>query len=64
VSLWVTAILAGVAVLACVVCGWLGARPAQPLGPPRLVPWRLMMLIFFALAVAAIGHIVALVKGA
>ena len=61
-SLIASAILAGAAIAVTVLCGWMGARPAQPLGPPRLVPWRLLMLVFFAIGVAALGHIVALWK--
>jgi hypothetical protein len=63
VDLTTTAILAGVALALAVACGWIGAKPARPFGPPRLVPWRLLMLIAFAVAVAALGHIVALVRG-
>jgi hypothetical protein len=62
-SVGATIFVAGLAILAAVACGWLGARPAKALGPPRLVPWRLLMLIFFALSVAAIGHLVAVWRG-
>ena len=62
-DLTATGILAGIALALAVMCGWVGARPAQAFGKPRLVPWRLLMLIAFALAVTALGHIVALLRG-
>lgn len=61
-GLTVTVILAAAALLAAGVCGWLGARPSRPLSPPRLAPWRLLMLIFFAVGVTALGHLVAIWK--
>lgn len=61
-SLNITAIVAVVALAVAVACGWMGARPAQALTAPRLTPWRLLMLVAFAVAVAAIGHVVALVR--
>lgn len=61
-SLTVTLVLAGLSMLAAGVCGWLGARPAKPLAPPRLAPWRLLMLVFFAIGVTALGHLVAIWK--
>jgi hypothetical protein len=54
--------VAGVALALALACGWMGARPAKALTAPRLTPWRLLMLVSFAVAVAAIGHIVALIK--
>ena len=60
---WVlTCGLAGSAVLATGVCGWLGARPAKPFAPPRLVPWRFLMLLSFTVLIAALVHMVALVR--
>ena len=50
------------ALLATLVAGWLGARPAKPLAPPRLVPWRAIMLASFTLMVALLVHLVTLVK--
>ena len=61
-NLTATAILAGVAIAVAVACGWVGARPAKPFGAPRLIPWRLLMLVAFALTVAALVHAVALLK--
>ena len=61
-NLIATAIVAGVALAVALACGWMGARPAKPLTTPRLTPWRLLMLVSFAVAVAAIGHGVALVR--
>ncbi|MEO8927228.1 MAG: hypothetical protein ABI306_08695 [Caulobacteraceae bacterium] len=45
-----------------VLFGWLGARPATPLAPPRLVPWRFMMMIAFVGMIAMLVHAVALVR--
>jgi hypothetical protein len=61
-NLAASAIVAGVALALALACGWMGARPAKALTAPRLTPWRLLMLVSFAVAVAAIGHIVALIK--
>ena len=41
----------------------LGARPARPLSPPRLIPWRLLMLFAFAGLVALLVHLVAMLRG-
>jgi hypothetical protein len=62
-NLTATAILGGAALAIAVLCGWLGARPAKALSAPRLVPWRLAMLLAFAVGVIALGHAVALLKG-
>lgn len=57
-----TVIIAAVSLVAAGMCGWLGARPARPLKRPRLAPWRLLMLVFFAVGVTALGHLVAIWK--
>ena len=62
-SLEVTFALAGFALLATVLFGWLGARPSRPLAPPRLAPWRAMMLAAFTAMVALLIHAVALIRG-
>lgn len=47
----------GLALLA-VVCGWLGARPPNPLRGPRLVPYRFIMMLATAGAITMIVHVV------
>jgi hypothetical protein len=61
-NLTATAMVAGVALAVALACGWMGARPAKALTAPRLTPWRLLMLVAFAVGVAALGHIVTLIK--
>jgi hypothetical protein len=63
-DLTASAILAAAALAATLLFGWLGARPAKPLAAPRLAPWRLMMLVVFALAVAVLSHMVAIWRAA
>jgi hypothetical protein len=58
-----TVILAACALALTVLFGWLGARPANPLRGPRLVPWRFLMLLSFLGMVLALVHLVALVRG-
>ncbi|MGA2951553.1 MAG: hypothetical protein ABSD80_04880 [Caulobacteraceae bacterium] len=62
-SVETTLVVAALAAIAAGVCGWLGARPAIPGRPPRLAPWRLLMLIAFAVMVTALGHLVAIWRG-
>ncbi|HEY1928617.1 MAG TPA: hypothetical protein VGG92_14210 [Caulobacteraceae bacterium] len=57
-----TAILAACALALTVVFGWLGARPANPLRGPRLVPWRFLMLLAFLAMVLALVHLAALLR--
>ena len=35
--------------------GWRGSRPPDPMKGPRLMPWRLIMLLGAAAAVAMVG---------
>ena len=53
-TLSLTALFAAVAIL----CGWLGARSPDPLRGPRLVPYRLLMLITAAVALVLATHVV------
>jgi type III secretory pathway component EscS len=62
-TLPVTLALAAVALCLTVLFGWQGARPAKPMASPRLTPWRLMMLMSFAVMVAALVHVVGLLRG-
>jgi len=61
-NLPLTASLAGLAAALTVLFGWLGARPARPLSPPRLVPWRFLMALAFTMTVDFLVHLVALVR--
>ena len=54
---------AGVALALTVLFGILGARSPRPLGPPRLIPWRFMMILAFVGVVAMLVHAVALLRG-
>ncbi|HEY7852018.1 MAG TPA: hypothetical protein VIB82_03530 [Caulobacteraceae bacterium] len=63
-TLAVSLALAGVSLGLAVLFGVVGARPSRPLARPRLVPWRFLMLLAFALMVAALVHVVGLVRGA
>ena len=56
--------IAGGALALTVLFGWLGARPARPLSPPRLVPWRFLMMIAFVGVIAMLVHAVALLRAA
>lgn len=62
-NLVVTSVLAAVSLGLAIVFGVIGARPSRPLSRPRLVPWRFLMLLAFALMVAALVHVVGLARG-
>jgi len=53
---------AGLAALAG-FAAWRGARGPDPKRGPRLMPWRLVMMLAAAGFVYAAGHAVALLKG-
>ncbi len=57
-----TAALAGLCFVLAVLFGWRGARAARPHAPPRLIPWRFLMLIAFTGMVAMLVHLVNLVR--
>ena len=44
--------LAGMAglILIAALCGWMGARPINPVKGPKLVPWRFLMVLAGAVA--------------
>ncbi len=59
-----TLTLAATAMLATILFGWIGARPAKVFGRPRLVPWQFLMMLAFVVVIAALVHAVALVRAA
>ena len=62
-TLPVTLSIAGAALVLTLLFGWLGARPSKPAGPPRLIPWRFMMMIALVAVIAMLVHAVALLRG-
>ena len=58
-----TLIALAVAVTLTLFCGWRGARPPDPRRGPRLVPWRFLMIVCAAVALALIVHLVRLPGG-
>ena len=54
------ALAAGLLALA-VFSGWRGARPANPKRGPRMIPWRMIMLLASAGLLPMIVHILNLV---
>ncbi len=37
--------------------GWLGARPPNPHKGPRMVPWRMIMLLSAAVLMVVLAHL-------
>lgn len=58
----ITAALAAGMLILTVLCGWLGARKSRPNSPPRLVPWRFLMLLAFTGMIAMLVHLVTLAR--
>ena len=58
---WIGTIAALAIVLALTAtCGWLGARPPDPLRGPRLMPYRFLMLLGGAATVFLLIHLATL----
>jgi uncharacterized membrane protein YsdA (DUF1294 family) len=57
-----TLTLAAVAMVATILFGWIGARPAKAFSRPRLVPWQFLMMIAIVVVIAALVHAVALIR--
>ncbi|WP_297691989.1 hypothetical protein [Phenylobacterium sp.] len=53
-----TLITGGALAAVALLCGWLGARPPNPHRGPRLVPYRLVMLLAAAGVVIMTVHLV------
>ena len=60
-TLLVTAAFAALAAGLAALCGWLGARPADPHRGVRLMPYRFLMLLFAAGCLAMLVHMANLV---
>jgi hypothetical protein len=50
--------LLAVSLAVAIVCGWRGARPFDHRRGPRLVPWRMLMLLAAAAAFFMAVHLV------
>jgi hypothetical protein len=61
-TLPVTASLATFFLALTVLFGWRGARASRPHAPPRLIPWRFLMLVAFTAMIAMLVHLVALIR--
>lgn len=59
-SLWPTLSLLGLAIAFTVICGWQGARLPDLRRGPRLVPWRLLMLLCGAVTLGLAAHTLSL----
>ena len=53
-----TAIAAGVGALITALCGWMGARPPNPHKGPRLLPYRLFMVLGATFVILMLVHLV------
>jgi hypothetical protein len=54
----VTAGLAVASAVLAALCGWRGSRPPDPTGSPRMAPWRFLMLLFAAIVLMMVVHLV------
>ena len=62
-ELTLTLVLDVAAIVLALFCGWRGARPPDFSRGPRLVPWRMLMMLTAAIAVLLSAHAVFLVRG-
>jgi hypothetical protein len=56
-----TILLLTLTVVFAVFCGWRGARRWNVLQGPRMIPWRFLMLLAFAVALFMAQHVLELV---
>jgi len=61
-ELTLTLVLDVAAIVLALFCGWRGARPPDFSRGPRLVPWRMLMMLTAAIAVLLSAHVVFLVR--
>jgi hypothetical protein len=57
-DLTLTLALDAAAIALAVLCGWRGARPADPNRGPRLMPWRALMALAAGAALMLTVHLV------
>ncbi len=57
-EIWPTVAITVTAALLATLFGWLGARKPDPRRGPRLMPWRLLMLIAAAVVLMMVVHLV------
>jgi len=62
-GLFLICLFLGIALALAALFGWLGARPPNPLKGPRLLPYRLLMLLSAAAAVILGAFAAAMVRG-
>lgn len=63
-SLTLTLILTALSVGLTILCGWRGAKPTDIMrAKPRMMPWRFLMLLFAALTMLLLIHVVNLLGG-
>ena len=60
-ELGISLIITGASVAAALFCGWRGSRLWDIRKGPRLMPWRFLMLMLFAVAMFAAAHVMTLV---
>jgi hypothetical protein len=53
-----TIALSAITLLLAVFCGWRGARPPDFRAQPRIIPYRLLMLLFGATFLSLLTHLV------
>jgi hypothetical protein len=53
----ITLALIAVAIGLAALFGWLGGRPANPLKGPRMVPYRLLMILCAAAVLVLVTHL-------
>ncbi len=56
-SFQTTLALATALLALAVFAGWRGARPSNPLKGPRMIPWRMIMLLSAACSMPMLVHI-------
>lgn len=57
-----TAILAVIALISTLFCGWRGAIKPKALAAPRMAPWRGLMLLSFLGLLLMLVHLVTLFR--